>query len=320
MLAREPARLSEFKIRVRPARRGQKRQRAVEHHSSVDIGVEALVDEIVDHTARLRDAERESRLEGRARVPHRVGLASGILVGIAQKRNEIARGGQANVRNRFVRCGIDQFVERAAIESGRCRDLDVALVDEMPARCRQRLARIGFVFADGERRSGGVEQRGIVERLRKDRPRGNVGELFPAHARDRLSVRHGDGHVRSEETGSARRVHLPAAPGNGIATAHQETVAGILRGEGIAAFVKPQDRVPAAVDKIVDQPAVPLFRVHRLEDQEVHAVLDVAFGIERCAVYIDDARVAGRARIEFAIGCSGENFVRLRRVPNDAPP
>ena len=30
MLARESARLSEFKIRVRPARRGEKRQRAVE--------------------------------------------------------------------------------------------------------------------------------------------------------------------------------------------------------------------------------------------------------------------------------------------------
>ena len=110
--------------------------------------------------------------------------------------------------------------------------------------------------------------------------------------------------------GVRRRIHLPAAPGNGIAAVHQETVAGVTRGEGIAAFVKPQDRVPAAIDKIVDQPAIPFFRVHRLEDHEVHAVLDVAFGIERSAVHVDDARVAGRARIEFAVGCSGKNFIR----------
>ena len=84
----ESARLSEFKIRVRPFRGGEKRQRAVKYYSSVDIGMRKLVDEIVDRAARLRDAERKSCLERRARVPHRVGLARGVRVGVAQKRTK----------------------------------------------------------------------------------------------------------------------------------------------------------------------------------------------------------------------------------------
>src|SRR4029077_13545373 len=133
-------------------------------------------------------------------------------------------------------------------------------------------------------------------------------------ARDWFSVGHGDGHVRSKVAGSARRIHLPAAPGNGVTVVHKESVAGIFRGEGIAAFVQPQDRVSAAVDKIVNQLAVSFFRVHRLEDHEIHAILYVAPGIERGAVYIDDARVAGGARIQFAVGGGSQNFVRSGRA------
>ena len=101
------------------------------------------------------------------------------------------------------------------------------------------------------------------------------------------------------------RVHLPAAPGHGIAAVHQEPVAGVTRAEGVATFVQAQDGVPAAIDKIVDQPAVALFRVHRLEDHEVHAVLDVALGIEGGAIQVEDAGVAGRARIKLSVGGPG---------------
>ena len=111
--------------------------------------------------------------------------------------------------------------------------------------------------------------------------------------------------------GRALRAMHPAARDVGVAVVHEEAVAGIV---GLVARpslvpVPVEGPVRAIVD-LVEQRAVALTDVHRLQNVHVEAVFDQPRGVARRLVEIDDAGVERGLRVGDGMRRPHEDFVR----------
>src|SRR5260370_22111841 len=82
--------------------------------------------------------------------------------------------------------------------------------------------------------------------------------------------------------------------------------------------------VPTAIDHVIQQPSVSFRCINRLENGDIDVVFDVALGVQRCIIYIDDPGISRRVWVEFAIRGSGQELIlsgaAQRRSPEDNLP
>ena len=136
-------------------------------------------------------------------------------------------------------------------------------------------------------------------------------ELLAYHAGDAGD----DRKVRDQAIVARRHVALPGAPHQGVAAAHQETVAGVPRMAALRRAVQPRhDQLVAAVGHIVHQPAVAACRIARPQDAEFGPVFDQAVRVARRAVEVDDAAIERMVRVDLARRAPGEVLVRPGRA------
>src|SRR5262249_56864710 len=97
----------------------------------------------------------------------------------------------------------------------------------------------------------------------------------------------------------------PTVPEQRVAMLHQEAIASVLRRRRVVAsrgvVETGQNALVAAIGKFVEQRAVALGDVDRLEDVEVSRILDHSAGVARRLVEVDDCRIERAFRIEFAM-------------------
>src|SRR5258708_22763716 len=79
-----------------------------------------------------------------------------------------------------------------------------------------------------------------------------------------------------------------------------------------------------AIDDVIQQPSVSFRCINRLENGDIDVVFDVALGVQRGIIYIDDPGISRRVWVEFAIRGSGQELILSgaaeRRAPEDNLP
>ena len=316
MLARIAAGLGELPVDAGPARSGDDRQNAVEHLASREVLVEAVVHQIAQHPAALRDAEAQRVADARSQ---RIAIRR-----MAQERDDVADRREADAHHDRIARAVDELEDRAAIEAwrGRARDLDVAVIDQPPRQSGRRDTRIGLALAHRQRRARRIGDRihqradetilrhlldiGIAEQT------GRLGdELLAHHAGDAID----DREARGQTIVARRHVALPPAPHQREAVAHQEAVAGVARMAALRRAVQSRhDRLVAAVGHVVHQPAIAARDIERLQDAELGLILDVAARIARRLVQIDDAGIQRMRGIQFAERRAVQPFIGTDRA------
>lgn len=216
VLARETAGLGKGIVGEGLARTGDMGHRPVEDLGALFVGVEALIDEVAQEAAGLRNPERHRVLDAGKR-------ALGVMADIApKKRVEIAGRHEGEARRHRVLCRIDEVVDRAGIHVGRTVDLDFRRADELEGKSFRRGRCVALLLAHRQLGACRVHgRRRIGERALAGRAGLVEDELF---ARDACNI----GQLRQVEIEKiCGKIRLPARPDNGVATIHQETVAGV---------------------------------------------------------------------------------------------
>ena len=169
---------------------------------------------------------------------------------------------------------------------------------ETPAVGRDGDARVSLVLSDGERAGGRVGGGGFVAVGVVVAAEGNGGdagvvdhELGADGAGDRLTVQARDWQSHRQAARAGAYVALPAGPDDGVASPHQEAVAGVFRrGRSVVVNGVVEELEAAHVAAIVDvvkDAAVAAFQVDGLEHVDVRGVLDQAVWIPRCVLEVD---------------------------------
>ncbi len=110
-----------------------------------------------------------------------------------------------------------------------------------------------------------------------------------------------------------RCAKVPPGADDRVAQVHDEAVArvdclrGVVAGRGV---VQRGHAHVAAIVEVEQQLVAALAEVDRLQDEDVHRVLDPAAGISRRVFEIGDERVVRIVGIEFAVGPAAKLFVR----------
>jgi hypothetical protein len=102
----------------------------------------------------------------------------------------------------------------------------------------------------------------------------------------------------------ATRAKVPSVRDDRVTEVHDETRAGIYGRRGVVGdgrVVEPAHPHFAAVVEVEEQPMVAAAQIDRLENEDIHGVLDHATGVDRCPFDIGDYRVAPIRGIELAI-------------------
>ena len=312
---------------------------AVEHLAPLLVLVEALIEEVPQKTAALRDAPADGVTEAR----HRVVRGRVVL----HEADQIARAGQADADHPGIGAAIDNVVDAAGLEAA--VEGDGAAVDEVPARARDDLTLRGRIVAHRHRVVGTVRIQHRIGLVRAIGDRCGVGalvedEVAANEAGDPLAVirgpstglgtslrisKAGDRHLHPHRARAFRHVPLPSHPEQGEALTHEGAVAElrflrrIRRAGGL--LERLQQRLPAAVADLVEQPAVAAVRIDRFQQVEIGARLDLASRVARRQPQIDDVVIARQLGIEAEVDLADQLLVRPRRaeraaVENQLPP
>ena len=184
-----------------------------------------------------------------------------------------------------------------------------------PSRRRHRLRHVVQVHAVRQLRLALVE-RGCRVGERSRRSRGH-DVLVQGSRNDRAVQILGNRKV--DEQIEVRRVRsggsVPAAKRERVSLGQQECVGERLRVRDRAGIVAREAAIEhaeglcSAVDRVVHHLVVALARIDRLQDVERMRILDLAGGVARRELDIDDDRILGVVRIEFAVRHADELFV-----------
>ena len=284
---------------------------AVDHPAAALVLVEAQRLVVVEIARRLRDREGQRVLDV---ARERVGITKVVGPGVAQEGNEVARRREAQARHERVLGDVGELVDRALQERA-ARQLDggAGVRGVVPAARGDVGRRLAQVRLHGEPRLRLVEGgRRIGERAR--RCRGVVeDDVLVRRARNRRAVavrrhRHGDGEV----VVAGWRRDVPAVPRQAVALVHQERVARIRRGGRVVAAaraVEGAEELVAAVVDLDEQLVVAVAQIDRLQDVDVHRVLDVAARVARRELDVGDDPVASVVRVDFAVGLAAQLLV-----------
>ena len=155
------ARLGKLIVREALAGSGNVRVHPIEHDPAGDVFIEPLVEEISEDAATLRHAKRDRRVR-ETTDGQRVRVPGAISFFVAKKRDGVTYRGEAQPHHdRVSRC-VDEFVNGAAVEPGRARDLDSGRAQQAPSQVHRRFARCLLRCPDRERRFAGVERRSRI--------------------------------------------------------------------------------------------------------------------------------------------------------------
>src|SRR5581483_121360 len=132
----------------------------------------------------------------------------------------------------------------------------------------------------------------------------------------RLAVVRGDGRLEQHAAIAREDLADPAAPDDGIAAAHEEAIAfdaGLVEVVAAAGEVEvAQEQLVAAIVDVVKRRPVALGRVLGSEDGDVRGELDLALGVARRLVEIDDDLVVGIRGIDGEMGDGRDFLIRAR--------
>ena len=323
MLARIPSRLGEGEIDESAARARHDREERVEHFPPVQILVEAEMHEITQHPPALRNAEPHSMTH------HAAQRVRGRDI-VVKERHQIADRGETRAHHLGIAGRMDEFINRAAVVIGRTRDLDMTVIEVAPGQTLRCGARVPLPHPHGQAGLGRVEGGGrIGQRAGEDtiryfphegiaRTAQTLGdELVAAGAGDRGAATGGDRERGVQPAGSGGNAGLPPAPQHREPMPHQEPIPALGRAVQDlplgAAVEAGQRQFAAAVDGIVEQPAIAVGQGDGLQQPKGGTVFHPSAGIARRLVQVDDARVQRMRRIERPHDRAGEVFVVAHR-------
>ena len=293
-------------VEVRLPRRDD-REEGVEYPTSLGVVVEAQVNEGLEEVPRLRDAgaHRESDVR-----PERARAARRALGPVAEECDQIAHRREAQPHHLRVPGRVDQLVEELRREAAPERDpggvgppregvVGEVTRGERPVVPGDEESGVALVAAPCQDRRRIVESsRGIghlaaVVGVALQRDRGGPGaaaadELDADGAGDRRSVRvpH-HRHIEGEPARPPGHVPLPGAPEEHLAPGEEVRVGGDVR--------------PAAVRGDVAEDAAGPGHVHRLQEDEIGRVLDLAGGVARGQSQVGDEPVPRVARVDLPV-------------------
>lgn len=296
------------------------RKDALEDDTPLQVLVESLVEPVAEEPAALGDAHPHRHLDVTGQGVRGSGL---VLSLVAEEGDDVARPGEADPHDDRILGRIDELVDRSAVEAGRPVDADLVLGQVRPAQVGRRPARIPRVLAHGQRCRRRVQVGGGVGERRRARVLGVVeDELVPVDAGDRGAVGlGGDRELAAHQAALARHVGLPAVPDHRIALVHQEPGSDLRCQSGIvrvraAVYPVAHGALPAPIEDVVEDATVSPCRIDRLEDLDVHPVLDSAPLVAGCPLQVHDPGVAGVRRVELAVRIADQPLVRAH-LPED---
>src|SRR5262249_10981997 len=191
---------------------------------------------------------------------------------------------------------------------------------ERPLSARDDNTRVGFTHPPGEDsvrlalRRRRVAAVALAARERHRLGRGVGHHLVSDDTADRLAVLAGDGRLEEHPVVAGEQFADPAAPDDRITAAEQEAVAGIALGRRVvaapAAVEEPEGQFVAAIVDVVEDGTIPLRRVLRSKEEDIGLELDLAVGVPRRQVEIDDKAVARVLRIDREAGDADDLLVR----------
>ena len=165
----------------------------------------------------------------------------------------------------------------------------------------------------------GLERAAVVPAERQREHRSRDDQFDADRFRNLRAAAVGERIVGDDFAFLARHVGLPAADHQRITLAQQKGIAGIDGlGRIVAAVLAEMKHIEsaarAAVDHVIEQRAVALGRVERLDDADIDHVLDAAARIARRFLDEDDAGVARIVGVDFTEGAAGKFFVAPGRA------
>jgi hypothetical protein len=105
---------------------------------------------------------------------------------------------------------------------------------------------------------------------------------------------------------TCRNVAFPSAPDQRVALGFEKAIARVI---GTAADVERGRALVAPVDHVVEDCVIAAAGVDRLQDREIHRVLDHAAGIARRRLYVLNDGIERVPRVDLACGSAVELLV-----------
>jgi len=300
---------------------------SVENAAPVGVEVKSVVKKMVDEASRLRDAEDHGALEC---TEERIFGPVPCRLVETQERDRVAQSREPEPRHPRVARGVDEIVDPPGtkallhVEAGGIGfHFPIDPAGKGPIGVRDRLGRRLTVFSPCQDRAvvvfrdGGIGGRDAPRAVEKvttvdgfvDR---DLDMIPPRHGRSVGIDRNGNS---GEETSGPVILDLsaPSGPEHRVSLAHEKSISRVFgcdRGVGADAFVESPKRqfVPPVVN-VVEERAVSLRRIDRLQQSEVRPELDAAAFVHRRQREIDDAGVCGIFRIEFEMETPVNDFV-----------
>ena len=150
------------------------------------------------------------------------------------------------------------------------------------------------------------DPRPVGDVLGSDEP----GQRPAAFARDR--------QVEQQPPVPRQQIALPSEPNDGVAAAHQVTVAGVRQGARVVGrgrvIEELQHSLVAAVAVIEKETAVAESRIDRLQDREIAGEMDEPLAISWRLIEIGDAALSGGGRVDREMGAARKPFVSADRA------
>ena len=293
---------------------GRVHEQAVEHLASRLVGVEALIDQMPQEPAGLRDTEAEGPAD-----PKRTGL---VVLGV---RHHVPHRGETHADDHRVARTVDELVDLAWLEASGARDPrlvhEAPLVPRHDAASRQPAVALGQHVVGVLRVGDGIRPVvAVAERQGRD---ALVHGPVAAHrALDRAGAVGRDRHIEAQGAVAERHVELPAHPDERQPEAQRKRVAEVVRGRRVrsprrAREVRQHGLAPTVGDLEKRDRAVTRHRL-RAQDHEVRGCGDAAARVLRRAREVHDGRVGGVGRVERELDHTGQLLVAARR-PEGSP-
>ena len=315
---------SEAAVRQHAARPADVRQGPVEHDPPALVGVEPVVDQVVDEASGLRDAEDGGPPD---HPGQRVGRALFVRLLVAEERGAVAHGGQAQARHARVPGHVHQVVQpprpqpapdpqapRVGHPFGAFKPGEGPLVRRnLDGRLRALGAHgeLGQLRVEAHRRVGGGKGPGRPIQGRAGHALG-AADLHVDLAGDRLAALPCHGKTGQQPVVARGDLAAPAAPEDRVAVAHEKPVAGVGRGRGVIApclVERPEGQLVAPVVHVVEQSPVAPPGIDRRKQKEIAPELDLAAVVARGQLEVIDPRVGRVVRIDLEVQPPGNLLI-----------
>ncbi len=318
VLAGVTPRLRECEIDEGAAGAGDDREDRIEDFASLEVLIEAEMHQVTQHAPALRNAESHGVAHFAADRIHRRRI-------MPQERDQITDRGETDAHHLGIPGGINELINRAAIEAGWPDNFNMCRVNIAPRKAGWGDALVPLPLAHRQRRFVSRQIGGLIRQRTNERSlRRFLDEriAWTEPLRDELvAIDAGRGHGRKPRVQSVRagrHAGLPGAPDQRKAVPHQESVAGMRRGRraiAVGAAIEPGQRdLVAAVGHVVQQPAIAFREVRRRHQREVGTVLHPSMGVARRLGQIDDHGIQRMRRIEFAMDRATQALVSPDRA------